>query len=139
MKKGEIYKALMGVVRCDPDFFEPDKNLFEKNWLYKCEKDGTLHSLGTFSDEPIDEKFDEIFELVGHFTPKATNSEIRKEAMRLAFNTNPTDFEMFYETYENEFEALHNENDKINENEMTYINGHKGLYWEEYRKNQHSS
>ena len=133
-KRGEVYKALETITWIDPDFMNPDIVLFEKGCLYKCEKDGTLHSLGSFLDEPIEERFNDCFELVAHFTPKIKRSEIRKESMRIAFlDPNSYDFDNFYEMYTKTFyEMLPDSIDEINENEITYLDGRKSLYWDEY-------
>lgn len=134
-KKGEVYKSLAYLERCDPDFIDPPITLFEKNRIYKCRKDGTLYSMGSFNNETIDDSINEDFVLVGHYNPKMNDSELRKESMRLAFGEsmqNRLGFDMFYKLYRETLHRLGEENDKIDDKTVTYINGVKAPYWNEY-------
>jgi hypothetical protein len=134
-KRGEIYKCLTTLERWDPDFIEPPKTLFEENRIYKCQEDGTLYSVGSFKDEDIDDNINDKFVLVGHFTPKMDYHELRRESMRLAFSEsmqNNLGFDMFYKLYGETFDKLEEANKKVDDRTVTYINGVKAPYWNEY-------
>lgn len=132
-KRGEVYKALFTLYKPDPDWIEAPTILFEKDRIYRCRKDGTLYSYGSFHNEDISDENKERFELVGHFYSQKTEKELIKEAMRQAFiddifyKTN--DFENFYKSYEEYLEKLRTENDEIDEDKIHYIDGQEGAYW----------
>ncbi len=136
-KRGEVYKSLARIVRPDPDFMEAPTVLFDENELYKCKKDGTLYSFGSFSDENINKEFFDDFVLVGHFTPEIDAIEMRKMAMKPAFEKSVEsgyDFDTFYRLYREEFKIIHEEDEKINDNIVTFLNGETASYYDVYKK-----
>lgn len=132
-KRGEVYKALANLYKPDPDWIYEPTNLFEKDRIYRCRKDGTLYSYGSFHNEDISDENKGYFELVGHFYIQKTEKELIKEAMRQAFiddiSYKTNDFENFYKSYVEYLEKLRTENGKIDEDKIHYIDGQEGAYW----------
>ena len=135
-KRGEVYKSLHTIVRNDLDFIEPQELLFEKDRIYRCEADGTLHSVDTCKNEPIDERLKDNFVLVGHYTPKKSIQQMNVESMRNAYEKCMRDnsaFNVFIDMYGNEFKRLVAENDNVDDRTVTYTDGSKGDYWSDWR------
>lgn len=134
-KKGCVYKSLENLQRTDPDFMWNDHHLFTKNKVYPCYKDGTLYSMnGSIQNEEITEDLYDSFILIGYCFVKKTCSEIRKEAMKVAYLKNHTseDFESFYEDYSEEFNKLGKENDSIDDRHFIYLDGTRECFWTKY-------
>lgn len=132
-KRGEVYKALTTLNKVDPDWIEAPVVLFEKDKIYRCKQDGTLHSYGSFNDEEINDNINSCFELVGHFSYKRNDDEIRKVAMEAAFTDifykNLT-FKQFYSRYVEEYKRIKPVVASINEDIIRYTDGQVGNYWD---------
>ena len=132
-KRGCVYKSLKDFSRMDPDCFRADDWLFSKNCIYRCEKDGTLNACGgTYKDEKMPIEYEKDFVLVGHYDYKLRDSELRKKAMQEAYEKRYFDFDKFYSAYCEILERLDEENDKIDEKTIRYIDGQVGQYFNKY-------
>lgn len=134
-KKGCVYKSLKNLQRTDPDYMGDDEDLFTKNKVYPCYKDGTLYSMdGTIRNEEIPEYLYDAFVLIGHCAVKKTCSEVRKEAMKIAYSEchKSKDFEKFYKRYGEMFDSLDKENDLVDDRHFTYLDGTEECFWTEY-------
>lgn len=135
-KRGGVYKSLNDFSRLSSDCFTEDDSLFLKNRIYRCEKDGTLHSCGgTYKDEKMPIKYKNDFVLVRHYDYKLDDSELRKKAMQRAYEKRQFDFfnfDKFYSEYSDVFRMLCEENKKKDVNIIRYIDGQVGRYFNEY-------
>lgn len=130
-KKGCVYKPLYSFTRIDPECFN-GQTLFFKNHIYRCEEDGTLNCCGgTFANERISIDHKDAFVLVGHFAYQHTIDELCKKAMEEAYNQQCPDFDKFYAAYQKKFRELESENNKIDDEEIIYVDGQIGRYFNE--------